>query len=142
MADKERPGKYGRNKRASRKRERKYYGNQKLVVEVETESVPVELDQPLDEVMQEEYTTTPMSASVKKLKAFDVPVSIEPVECNVVINTRLLTEFFIKLIKCPECSENVDIYHDNNKKGLAHFFVVKRTSELCDWSDTFSTSKH
>ena len=55
-------------------------GNQ----EVETESVPVELDQPLDEVTQEEYTTTPMSASAKKLKAFDVPVSIEPVECNVV----------------------------------------------------------
>ena len=65
MADKERPGKYGRNKRASRKRKRKYYGNQKLEVEVETELVPVELDQPLDEVMQEEYTTTPMSASAK-----------------------------------------------------------------------------
>ena len=85
MADKGRPEKYGRNKRASRKRKRKYYGNQKLEeVEVETELVPVELDQPLDEVMQEEYTTTPMSASAKKLKAFDVPVSIEPVECNVV----------------------------------------------------------
>ena len=81
-------------------------------------------------------------ASAKKLKAIDVPVSIEPVKCNVVINTHLLTEFFIKLIKCPECSENVDIYHDNHyKKGLAHFFVVKCTSELCDWSDTFSTSK-
>ena len=66
MADKERPGNYGRNKRASRKRKRKYYGNQKLEeVEVETESVSVELDQPLDEVMQEEYTTTPMSASAK-----------------------------------------------------------------------------
>ena len=65
MADKERPGKYGRNKRASRTRKRKYYGNQKLEVEVETESVPVELDQPLGEVMQEEYTTTPMSASAK-----------------------------------------------------------------------------
>ena len=66
MADKERPGNYGRNKRASRKRKRKYYGNQKLEeVEVETESVPVELDQPLDEVTQEEYTTTPMSASAK-----------------------------------------------------------------------------
>ena len=78
----------------------------------------------------------------KKLKAIDVPVSIEPVECNVVINTHLLTEFFIKLIKCPEPSENVEIYHDNhNKKGPAHFFVVKCTSELCDWSDTFSTSK-
>ena len=140
MADKERPGKYGRNKRASRKRKRKYYSNQKLVVEVETESVPIELDQPLDEVTQEEYTTTPMSASAK-IKVIDVPVSIEPVECNVVINTRLLTEFFIKLIKCPECGENVDIYHDNNKKGLAHIFVVRCTSERCDWSDTFSTSK-
>ena len=107
---------------------------------VETELVPVELDQPL-EVMQEEYTTTPMSASAKILKAIDVPVSIEPVECNVVI-THLLTEFFIKLNKCPECSENVDIYHDNdNKKVLAHFFVVKCTSELCHWSDTFTTSK-
>ena len=135
-------GKYGRNKRASHKRNRKYYGNQKLEVKVETESVPVELDQPLDEVMQEVYTTTPMSASAKKLMAIDVPVSIEPVECNVVINTHLLTEFFIKLIKCPECSENVDIYHDNhNKKDLAHCFAVKCTSELCDWSDTFSTSK-
>ena len=142
MADKERPGKYSRNKRSSRKRKRKYYGNQKLEAEVETELVPVELDQPLDEVMQEEYTTTPMSAPANKLKAIGVPVRIEPVECNVVINTHLLTEFFIKLIKCPECSENVDIYHDNhNKKGLAHFFVVKCTSELCDWSDTFSTSK-
>ena len=96
MADKERPGNYGRNKRASRKMKRKYFGNQKFVVEVETESVPVELDQPLDEVMQEEYTTTPMPASAKKLKAIDVPVSIEPVECNVVINTRLFAEFFIK----------------------------------------------
>ena len=96
MAGKERPGKYGKNKRASRKRKRKYYGHQKLEAEVETELVPVELDQPLDEVMQEEYTTTPMSASAKKLKAVDVPVSIEPVECNVVINTHLLTEFFIK----------------------------------------------
>ena len=76
MADKERPGKYGRNKRASRKRKRKYYGNQKLEPEVETELVPVELDQPFDEVMQEEYATTPMSASTKKLKAIDVPVSI------------------------------------------------------------------
>ena len=73
-----------------------------------------------------------MSASAKK-KDFDVPVSIEPVKCNVVINTRLLTEFIIKLIKCPECSDNVDIYHDNhNKNGLAHFFGVKCTSELCD----------
>ena len=53
-------------KRASSKRKRKYYGNQKLEVEVETELVPVELDQPLDEVMHEEYTTTPMSASAKK----------------------------------------------------------------------------
>ena len=32
-----------------------------------------------------------MSASAKKLKAIDVPVSIGPVECNVVINTHLLT---------------------------------------------------
>ena len=70
MADKERPGKYGRNKIASRKRKRKYYGNQKLVVEVETELVPVELDQPLDEVMQEEFTTTPMSASAKQIKGY------------------------------------------------------------------------
>ena len=66
-----------------------------LEVEVETELIPIELDQPLDEVMQEEYTTTPMSASAKKLRAVDVPVSIEPVECNVVINTHILTEFFI-----------------------------------------------
>ena len=85
--------------------------------------LPVELDQPLNGVMQEEYTTTPMSASAKIITAIDVPVSIEPVECNVVINTHLLTKFLKKLIKCPECSENVDIYHDNhNKKGLAHFF--------------------
>ena len=65
MADKERPGKYGRNKRVNRKRKGRYYGNQKLEVEVETELLPVELDQPLDKVLHEEYTTTPMSASAK-----------------------------------------------------------------------------
>ena len=54
-----------------------------------------------------------MPASSKKFKAIDVPVRIEPVECNVVINTHLLTEFFIKFIKCPEYSENADIHHDN-----------------------------
>ena len=57
------------------------------------------------------------------------------------MNTSRLIEFFHKLVRCPECNDNVIITREIKLKyGLAHFFKAKCCSEICDWSDTLLTS--
>ena len=131
----DRPGKIGRKNRASRRKKRKYYGNQ----------TTLPIPDALNEIVNIHTTEEVVSASRKKLKldhqSEDTPpVSADNIDCNLIINTKLMIEFFKKLCKCPDCGNNIDIIHDHKRKrGLAHFLTSKCTS--CDWTDEFSTSK-
>ena len=115
--DKPASGKYGREKRASRSRKRKFHENKRpekndTVDEQQQEGSLVEevvsgnvLDGDWEDVPQEEENTetpTSISASAKKLKVINVPTQVETPECNIFMNTTL-TKFMEKLCKCPEC---------------------------------------
>ena len=155
--DKPAPGKYGRKKRASRSRKRKFHGNKRpdkndTVDEQQQEGSLVEevvsgnvLDGDWEDVPQEEENTeTPISisASAKKLKVINVSTQVETPECNIFMNTTLIVKFMEKLCKCPECGDNINIVHEvAKKKGLAHFFNASCMSEICDWSEILSSSK-
>ena len=145
--DKPPPQKYGRKKRASRSRMRKFHGNKRpekndTVDEQQQEGSLVEevvsgnvLDGGWEDVPQgEENTETPttISASAKNLKVINVPTQVET-ECNIFMNTTLV-KFMEKLCKCPECGDNINIVHEvATKKGLVHFFNASCLSDICDW---------
>ena len=152
--DKPAPGKYGRKNRASRTRNRSFYGNKRpeksnTVDEQQqgsVEEVVVDVvDGDWEDVPQEEEnieTPTSMSASAKKLKTINVPTQVEAPECNIIMNSTLLVKFIEKLSKCPECGDNINIVHEvAKKKGLAHFFSATCMSEICDWTDVLASSK-
>ena len=120
----DRPGKIGRKNRASRRKKRKYYGNQ----------TTLPIPDALNEIVNIHTTEEVVSASRKKLKldhqSEDTPpVSADNIDCNLIINTKLMIEFFKKLCKCPDCGNNIDIVHDHKRKrGVAHFLTSKCTS--------------
>ena len=76
----------------------------------------------------------------KKIQPIIVPDVLEVApECNVIMNTSRL-EFFQKLLRCPECNDNVIITHEIKLKyGLAHFFKAKCCSEICERTDSLLT---
>ena len=156
--DKPPPGKYGRKNRASRTRKRKYYGRKSnttsegdipevvLTQEALTEEESVEIVQPvhLNIIEDRVRETGSTSASAKKLKTINEPeIEVDaPIDCNIIINTALFINLFEKLSKCPECGGKVYIRHEaKKKKGLAHFFSIKCSSEICDWADCLPTSR-
>ena len=138
------PRKNGRKKRDSRARKRKHHGNQHTIWKRKGgESTTEESTLPID-VIEEEIDDVgdPISASARKIQPIIVPDVLEVApECNVIMNTSRLIEFFQKLIRCPECNDNVIITHGIKLKyGLAHFFKAKCCSEICDWSDSLLIS--
>ena len=106
---KQAPGKNGRKNRASRRKKRKYYGNQATHPAKSVPEAPEIVD------------TEVVSASRKKLKLDPTedtpPVSADKfiIDCNIIINITLMIEFFEKLCKCHNCGEKIDINHDHKR---------------------------
>ena len=95
---KQAPGKYGRQNRASRRKKRKYYGNQATHP---AKSVPEASDEFVDI-----HTEEVVSASRKKLKLDPTedtpPVSADKfIDCNIIINITLMIEFFENYANVP-----------------------------------------
>ena len=48
--------------------------------------------------------------------------SCENIKCNIIVNTRVLIDFFEELCRYPDCGEKINIVHDvKKKKGLTCF---------------------
>ena len=123
--------KNGRENRASRRRKRVFKGNQhtkkdppvcSLTEQETTTEAAAEASGNI--VVEKEEVTTSLSAKKLKLPSDSIVVNndvVESKECNIIINSSLLINFFGKLCKCPNCGSHLKIIHDiSEKKGLSH----------------------
>ena len=94
-----------------------------------------------DIVVENEEVTTSLSAKKLKLSSDSIVVNndvVESKECNIIINSSLLINFFGKLCKCPNCGSHLKIIHDISQKD---FHMKLLQCELCTWKDAFYTPK-